>query len=369
MDNRHIYWKKIRSHFFVFDASLAILIFLILSIGMIAMFSAGLDFPGRFENHVRNTVVAFVAMFVLANIPPQVLMRFAVPLYTVGVALLLAVALFGITKKGAQRWVNIGIVIQPSEILKIATPLMLAWYFQKREGSLKWQDFLVASIILGIPAVLILKQPDLGTTILVVSIGFSVIFFGGLSWRVLFALVTSIIVLIPTVIWPLLHDYQRARVMTMLDPTSDPLGKGFHIIQSMIAVGSGGVFGKGWMQGTQSHLEFIPEHTTDFISAVYFEEFGLMGAIVLLILYFLLIMRGLVIASNAPTLFSRLMAGAMTIMFLVYSFVNLGMVIGILPVVGVPLPFMSFGGTAMLTLGMGTGILMSVQHNRKLMQA
>lgn len=369
MDNRHVYWQKFRAHFFVFDAPLAILVFLILSIGMLTMLSAGLDFPGRFEHHVRNTVVAFFAMFILANIPPQLLMRFAVPLYAIGVGLLLAVAMFGIIKKGSQRWINLGIVIQPSEILKIATPLMLAWYFQKREGSLKWQDFLVATVILAIPAAFIAKQPDLGTTILVVTIGFSVIFFAGISWRILISLGVAAVILIPTVIWPRLHDYQRDRVMVMLDPSLDALGKGFHIIQSMIAVGSGGLFGKGWKEGTQSHLEFIPEHTTDFISAVYFEEFGLLGAIILLILYFLLIVRGLMIASSAPTLFSRLMAGAMTTMFFVYSFVNLGMVIGILPVVGVPLPFMSFGGTAMLTLGMGTGILMSVQHNRKLMQA
>jgi rod shape determining protein RodA len=369
MDNKAVYWQRIRAYFTVFDGPLSILIFLIVATGIVTMYSAGMDFPGRLENHMRNIVVAFFVMWIVANIPPQTLMRFAIPLYTFGVALLIAVAMFGMIKKGARRWLNVGVVIQPSEILKIAVPLMLAWYFQKREGSLRWRDFLIASVILGIPTALIAKQPDLGTTLLVGAIGFSVIFFAGLSWRLLIGLILATVILIPTVIWPHLHDYQRDRVMVMLDPSKDALGKGFHIIQSTIAVGSGGVTGKGWTKGTQSHLEFIPEHTTDFISAVYLEEFGFIGSLFLVFLYFLLILRGLMIAANAPTMFSRLMAGAVTTAFFIYSFVNLGMVIGILPVVGVPLPFMSFGGTAMMTLGMGLGILMSVQHNRKLMKS
>lgn len=369
MDNKAVYWQRIRAYFSVFDGPLSILIFLIVATGIVTMYSAGMDFPGRLENHMRNIVVAFFVMWIVANIPPQTLMRFAIPLYAFGVALLIAVAMFGMIKKGARRWLNVGVVIQPSEILKIAVPLMLAWYFQKREGSLRWRDFLIATVILGVPTALIAKQPDLGTTLLVGAIGFSVIFFAGLSWRLLIGLILAAAILIPTVIWPRLHDYQRDRVMVMLDPSKDALGKGFHIIQSTIAVGSGGVTGKGWTKGTQSHLEFIPEHTTDFISAVYLEEFGFIGSLFLVFLYFLLILRGLMIAANAPTLFSRLMAGAVTTAFFIYSFVNLGMVIGILPVVGVPLPFMSFGGTAMMTLGMGLGILMSVQHNRKLMKS
>jgi rod shape determining protein RodA len=369
MDNKAVYWQRIRAYFTVFDGPLSILIFLIVATGIVTMYSAGLDFPGRLENHMRNIVVAFFVMWIVANIPPQTLMRFAIPLYAFGVALLIAVAMFGMIKKGARRWLNVGVVIQPSEILKIAVPLMLAWYFQKREGSLRWRDFLIATVILGVPTALIAKQPDLGTTLLVGAIGFSVIFFAGLSWRLLIGLILAAAILIPTVIWPHLHDYQRDRVMVMLDPSKDALGKGFHIIQSTIAVGSGGVTGKGWTKGTQSHLEFIPEHTTDFISAVYLEEFGFIGSLFLVLLYFLLILRGLMIAANAPTLFSRLMAGAVTTAFFIYSFVNMGMVIGILPVVGVPLPFMSFGGTAMMTLGMGLGILMSVQHNRKLMKS
>lgn len=370
MNNKAVYWQRVREYFTVFDAPLAILLFLIVSTGIVTMYSAGLDFPGRLENHLRNIVVAFFVMWIVANIPPQTLMRFAIPLYTVGVSLLIAVALFGLIKKGARRWLHVGIDIQPSEIMKIAVPLMLAWYFQKREGSLRWRDFLVAAVILVIPTALIAKQPDLGTALLVGGIGFSVIFFAGLSVRLLAGLILAAAILIPTVIWPhFMHDYQRDRVMVMLDPTKDALGKGFHIIQSTIAVGSGGVTGKGWTKGTQSHLEFIPEHTTDFISAVYLEEFGLLGSLFLVGLYFLLIVRGLMIAANAPTMFSRLMAAAVTSTFFIYSFVNMGMVVGILPVVGVPLPFMSFGGTAMLTLGMGVGILMSIQHNRKLMKS
>lgn len=369
MDNKAVYWKRLRSFFLVFDAPLSILLFLIMSTGIVTMYSAGLDFPGRLEHHLRNIVIAFFVMWFVANIPPQTLMRFAVPLYTIGIALLVAVAMFGLVKKGARRWLNVGTVVQPSEILKIALPLMLAWYFQKREGSLRWKDFGIATVILAIPAGLIAKQPDLGTTILVFVAGFSVIFFAGLSWRLLGALVILLLASLPLVWQFLLHDYQRHRVEIMFDPTVDALGKGFHIIQSMIAVGSGGLTGKGWQNGTQSHLEFIPEHTTDFISAVYFEEFGFVGAVFLVVLYFLVVVRGLMIAANAPTLFSRLLAGAVTMIYFTYAFVNMGMVIGILPVVGVPLPFMSFGGTAMVTLGMGAGILMSVQHHRKLMKS
>ncbi|MBR7747978.1 rod shape-determining protein RodA [Undibacterium baiyunense] len=369
MDNKSVYWKRFRSLFTVFDAPLAILLFLIISTGIVTMYSAGLDWPGRVEHHIRNIVVAFFVMWIVANIPPQTLMRFAVPLYVLGVTLLIGVAMFGIVKNGSRRWLNVGTVVQPSEILKIALPLMLAWYFQKREGALRWKDFVIAVVILAIPAGLIAKQPDLGTTILVFVAGFSIIFFAGLSWRLLGALTIIGLASLPLVWKFLLHDYQRHRVEIMFDPTVDALGKGFHIIQSMIAVGSGGLTGKGWRGGTQSHLEFIPEHTTDFISAVYLEEFGFMGAAFLVTLYFLFVVRGLMIASNAPTLFSRLMAGAVTMIFFTYAFVNMGMVVGILPVVGVPLPFVSFGGTAMVTLGMGAGILMSIQHHRKLMKS
>ncbi|MEB0139939.1 MULTISPECIES: rod shape-determining protein RodA [unclassified Undibacterium] len=369
MQNSGFNWRWLRSHIMVFDAPLAILIFLILSLGIITLYSAGIDFPGRIEDQLRNIVVSFIIMWIVANIPPQTLMRFAIPIYTFGIALLIAVAAFGMVKKGARRWINVGMVVQPSEIMKIATPLMLAWYFQKREGTLRMKDFLIATLILLIPTGLIAKQPDLGTALLVVAAGFTVIFLAGLSWKLLLAIFAFVLVITPTVVWPyLLHDYQRDRVLTMLDPTRDPLGKGFHIIQSTIAVGSGGLHGKGWLKGTQAHLEFIPERTTDFIFAVFSEEFGFLGNLLLVSLYFLLIIRCLMIAANAPTLFARLMAGSVTMIFFTYAFVNMGMVSGILPVVGVPLPFLSYGGTALVTLGMGAGILMSVQRHRKLVQ-
>lgn len=362
-------WPRIRPLLAVFDGPLSLIIFLILSLGIVTLYSAGFDFPGRVEDQLRNIFVAFVVMWIAAIVPPQTLMRFAVPVYTVGIALLLAVAAFGMVKKGARRWINLGIVIQPSEIMKIAVPLMLAWFFQKREGMIHWREFLVAALLLALPVGLIARQPDLGTAILVLAAGFYVIFLAGLSWKVLVGLAVTAAGSLPLIWKFLLHDYQRERVMMLIDPTADPLGKGFHIIQSTIAVGSGGITGKGWLQGTQAHLEFIPERTTDFIFAVFSEEFGLIGNIVLLILYLLLIGRGLVIAANAPTFFTRLLAGAITLIFFTYAFVNMGMVSGILPVVGVPLPFVSYGGTALVTLGFGTGILMSIQRHRKLVQS
>lgn len=367
MNKSRSLWSQVRPYFVVFDGPLALAIFLLLSTGLVTMYSAGIDFPGRLEAQIRNIIVGFVIMWVVANIPPQTLMRLAVPLYTAGVALLIAVFLFGIIKKGARRWLYIGIDFQPSEIMKIAMPLMLAWYFQQRAGMLRWHSFAIAALLLFIPVTLIIKQPDLGTALLVVAAGFYVIFLAGLSWKMLAGLAVTFIASLP-VIWSVLHDYQRQRVMMLIDPTSDPLGKGFHIIQSTIAVGSGGLTGKGWLNGTQGHLQFIPERTTDFIFAVFSEEFGLVGNLLLLLLYLALIGRGLMISANAPTLFTRLLAGSITMSFFTYAFVNMGMVSGILPVVGVPLPLLSYGGTALVTLGMGAGILMSIQHHRKLVQ-
>jgi rod shape determining protein RodA len=365
---RRSLFQIVKPYFNVFDGTLALIVFLILSVSTVTMYSAGFDFAGRIEDHLRNILISFVVMWICAIIPPQTLMRFAVPIYAAGVALLVGVALFGIVKKGARRWIDVGVVIQPSEILKIAVPLMLAWYFQKREGAIRWSDFLVAAFLLAIPFGLIARQPDLGTAILVGGAGFFVIFLAGLSWKVIVALAALGGASLP-VLWSMLHDYQRERIMTLIDPTTDPLGKGFHIIQSTIAIGSGGIAGKGWLNGTQTHLEFIPERTTDFVFAVYSEEFGLIGNCILVLLYLMLIARGLLIAANAPTLFSRLLAGALTLMFFTYAFVNMGMVSGILPVVGVPLPFMSYGGTAFMTLGLAVGMLMSIQRHRKLVQS
>jgi rod shape determining protein RodA len=360
-------WQIIKPHLAVFDGALSLIIFLIVSVGIVTLYSAGMNFPGRVEDQLRNILIAFIVMWVAANVSPQTLLRFAVPIYSIGVTLLIAVAVFGIVKKGSRRWLNVGVVVQPSEVMKIAMPLMLAWYFQKREGMIRWQAFLIAGLLLAVPVGLIIRQPDLGTGVLVLAAGFYVIFFAGLSWKVLTGLAVAGAASLP-VIWSVLHDYQRQRVMMLIDPTSDPLGKGFHIIQSTIAIGSGGITGKGWLMGTQTHLEFIPERTTDFIFSVYSEEFGLIGNLILLLLYLLLIGRGLMITANAPTLFTRLLGGAITMIFFTYAFVNMGMVSGILPVVGVPLPFMSYGGTALMTLGLGAGILMSIQRHRKLVQ-
>ena len=359
-----------------FDWPLIALLLILTSIGLTAMYSSGYDHGTRFMDHGRNILLAAGILFCVSQVPPQKLMALAVPLYTLGVALLVAVALFGITKKGAQRWINVGVVIQPSELLKIATPLMLAWWFQKREGQLRALDFVVAGILLMIPVGLIMKQPDLGTSLLVMAAGLSVIFFAGLPWRlvvppVLIGAVGIFLIVwyepqlcADGVRWPVLHDYQQQRICTLLDPTRDPLGKGFHIIQGMIAIGSGGVWGKGFMAGTQTHLEFIPERTTDFIFAAFSEEFGLIGNIALIISFLLLVWRGLAIAVGATSLFGRLMAGAVSMIFFTYAFVNMGMVSGILPVVGVPLPFVSYGGTAMVTLGLALGVLMSVARSQ-----
>ena len=375
-------WAWLRRVFGGFDGPLLLAVGLLATLGMVTMYSAGFDHGSRFVDHGRNMLIAGVVLFLVAQLPPQRLQQLALPLYVLGVALLVATAVFGITRKGATRWLDLGpMVIQPSEVLKIALPLMLASWFQKREGELRLTDFVVALSLLVLPVALVIRQPDLGTALLILASGLYVIFFAGLSWRLVmpaFALgAIGILALVisadaicqPDVDWPFLREYQRHRVCTLLDPTKDPLGKGFHIIQGMIAIGSGGLGGKGFMQGTQTHLEFIPERTTDFIFAAFSEEFGLAGVLLLLACFSFLILRGLMIAAAAPTVFTRLLAGAVTLNFFTYAFVNMGMVSGILPVVGVPLPFVSYGGTAMVTMGMGLGILMSVARSRRLMQS
>jgi rod shape determining protein RodA len=350
------------------DTSLMVIATLILAVGLATLYSATYENPARLQSQIVNIVVALVVMWVVSRVPPQTLMRLAVPVYLVGVLLLVGVALFGEIVNGARRWLHVGVVrFQPSEIMKIAMPLMLAWYFHRREATPRLRDYAVAAVLLAVPALLIVRQPDLGTTLLVLAAGFFVIFLAGLSWKVIAGLALAGLGAAP-LLWSVLHDYQRRRILTLLDPTSDPLGAGYHIIQAQIAVGSGGVTGKGWLGGTQTHLEFIPERSTDFIFAVYSEEFGLAGNAVLLVLYLLLIGRGLVIAAGAPTIFARLLAGAITLIFFTYAFVNMGMVSGILPVVGVPLPLVSYGGTALVTLFLGVGILMSIQKHRKLVQ-
>jgi rod shape determining protein RodA len=360
------------------DATLMLLAVLLVTLGLFTLYSAAYDTPARLSSQLVNIGVAVAAMWLAAQMSPQTLMRFALPIYLVGLALLVAVALFGDVVNGARRWLHIGVTrFQPSEMMKIAMPMMLAWYFHKREANLGLADYLAAAVLLLAPALLIAAQPDLGTALLVLAAGFYVIFLAGLSWRlivpvaVLGAIGLIALVLLepqicqPDVAWPGIKGYQKARVCTLLDPTVDPLGRGFHIIQATIAVGSGGLFGKGWLEGTQTHLEFIPERSTDFILAVYSEEFGLAGNLVLIALYLALIARGLVIAAGAPTFFTRLFAGAITLNFFTYAFVNIGMVSGILPVVGVPLPLISYGGTALVTLFIGLGILMSIHGYRR----
>lgn len=350
------------------DAPLLFITLAIMGVGLATVFSATYDSQNRLMSQFVNMSVALALMWAVAQVPPQKLMRYAVPLYIVGIVLLILVFLFGIKVNGARRWLNIGITrIQPSEIMKLAMPLMLAWYFHKYEAALKFRHYAVAALLLIIPFGLVAKQPDLGTAILIGAAGFYVLFFAGLQWKIIIGLAVAGAAAAP-VLWNFLHDYQKKRILTLIDPTSDPLGSGYHIIQATIAIGSGGPTGKGWLQGTQTHLEFIPEKHTDFIFAVYSEEWGLIGNSVLLILYLLLIGRGMMIAANASTLFGRLLAGSITLSLFTYAFINMGMVTGIMPVVGVPLPFMSFGGTALVTLCTGLGILMSIQTHRMLVK-
>ena len=363
------------------DRQLGFILLGLVAVGFFTFLSASQNTPVQIADEFRNLALSFVVMWLVSRIPPKWLEMGAAWIYGLGVALLIAVAVFGLIKKGARRWLNIGIVIQPSEIMKIAMPLMLAWYFQKREGIQKSWDYGVAAIILAIPVFLIARQPDLGTALLVFAAGMYVIILAGLPWKwilpfvglgvigILLIIIFGGTICAHDVVWPFVHDYQKHRICTLLDPTSDPLGKGFHTIQSMIAIGSGGFFGKGWFQGTQAHLEFIPEKHTDFVFAVFSEEFGLLGNLVLLALFFALIKRGLAISASAPNLFTRLLGASVTLIFFTYAFVNIGMVSGLLPVVGVPLPFISYGGTALVTLGFGAGILMSIHRHRRLVQS
>ena len=352
------------------DGPLMVALVLTLCLGLTVVYSAsgGASFD-RVIGQGRNIAIAAAALWVVANIPPQALMRLAVPVYAAGLALLVGVALFGEVRNGARRWLNLGFTtIQPSEIMKIGVPLVLAWYFHRHQESIKLRDYAVAAILLALPVGLVVRQPDLGTSLLIFASGFFVIFLAGLSWKILGGLAVTGLVSLPF-LWGMLHDYQRRRVLTLLDPNEDPLGAGYHIIQATIAIGSGGVLGKGWLNGTQAQLDFVPERSTDFILAVFGEEFGLAGNLVLIALYIIIVGRGLMIAANASTTFARLTAGAVTLTFFIYAFVNMGMVSGILPVVGVPLPLVSYGGTALLSMLAGFGILMSISTHKQLVSS
>lgn len=350
------------------DSFLLVCTMILIAMGLAVLFSASDQSGAKIASQTINILVACVVMWAVANVPPHQLLRFALPLYVVGLFLLLGVAFFGEVSNGARRWLNLGVArIQPSELMKIAVPMMLAWYFDRHESMLGLKNYAIAAVILVVPVLLIARQPDLGTAILIASSGFFVLFFAGLDWKIMAGLFVSGLASLP-ILWSILHDYQKQRLLTLIDPSQDPLGAGYHTIQSMIAVGSGGLIGKGWLHGTQAHLDFLPEHTTDFIFAVFSEEFGLIGNLFLLFMYSLVIARGLSIAANAPTLFSRLMAGSITMTLFTYCFVNMGMVSGILPVVGVPLPLVSYGGTSMVTMLLGFGILMSIHTHKKLVK-
>ena len=350
------------------DLPLLLGIALLLLASLLVLYSADNASLEQPLKQMLNIMVAFTCMWLVANLPLHYLMRTAVPIYTLGIALLIGVALFGEISHGARRWLNLGVVtLQPSELMKIGVPLMMAWYFEKHEATLTLKNYFIAALLLLMPVALIARQPDLGTAILISASGFYVLFLAGLSWRVMGGLFVAALASAP-VLWSMLHDYQRHRILMLFDPSQDALGKGYHTIHATIAVGSGGLFGKGYLKGTQTHLDFLPERTTDFIFAVYSEEFGLIGSLILLSLYFFVIARGFVVTANASTYFTRLMAGSITLTFATYAFVNMGMVSGILPVVGVPLPLVSYGGTSMLTLMLGFGMLMSIETHKKLIK-
>ncbi|HHO59561.1 MAG TPA: rod shape-determining protein RodA [Thiotrichales bacterium] len=339
---------------------------MLMAAGLGILYSAGDGSIDLVQRQMVRLAIAFAVMFVVAQIPQQQLYLWAPWFFAIGVVLLVLVLVAGDVGKGAQRWLNLYVIkFQPSEMMKLVTPMMLAWYLSEKPLPPKFSSLLVSLALVAVPTVLIARQPDLGTALLVAAAGFFVVYFGGIRWRVLLGTFAAGLALIP-VLWQFMHDYQKQRVLTLLDPESDPLGTGYHIIQSKIAIGSGGIYGKGWFNGTQSQLDFLPERTTDFIFAVFAEEFGMMGAVVLICMYAFIIIRGLYIAGNAQDSFGRLLAGSLSLTFFVYLFVNVGMVSGILPVVGVPLPLVSYGGTSMVTLMAGFGMLMSISTHRRL---
>jgi len=348
------------------DPVLLAMLVILSTIGVVVLYSAGGSNSILMYRQSIRLLVAFVLLVMVANVPLRLLKKVSIVAYLFGVALLLAVMYFGEIGKGAQRWLDLGLIrFQPSEILKLAVPMVVAAYLSNRHLPVGWRDLLISVILVMIPVLLVAKQPDLGTAILVGSAGFFVLFLAGVRWRIILVLGVLLSLMAP-ILWKFaLHDYQRARILTLLNPESDPLGSGYHIIQSKIAIGSGGVYGKGWLNGTQSQLDFIPERSTDFIFSVFGEEFGFFGSVLLICLYLVIIYRGLYIAASSSDNFGRLLAGALSLTFFVYLFVNTGMVTGMLPVVGVPLPLISYGGTSMVTLMMGFGLIMAIRSSRR----
>jgi len=349
------------------DLPLLTALVLLCGYGLMVLYSAGDQNPDLLQRQLMRLALGFIVLVVLAQIPPVQLRRWSPWLFGAGVLMLIAVLIMGQIGKGAQRWLDLGLFrFQPSELLKIAVPMMLAWYLAEQRLPPSPKRILTALALTLVPVLLIAKQPDLGTSLLVASAGIFALFLAGIGWRLIAALGALITALAPAV-WYLMRDYQRQRVLTFINPESDPLGAGYHIIQSKIAIGSGGLYGKGWLHGTQSHLEFLPERSTDFIFAVVAEELGLTGILVLLTLYLFIILRGLYIAAQAQDTFGRLLSGSLALVFFVYLIVNTGMVTGMLPVVGVPLPLVSYGGTSLVTIMAGFGILMSIHTHRKLL--
>ena len=350
---------------FNIDVPLVFGLLVLFSIGLVVLYSAsGQDIQVVLKQLIR-IIIALMLMFAVAQIPPEKIEHWSVWIYFVGIGLLIWVLLAGHIGKGAQRWINLGLFrFQPSEIMKLAVPMVLAWFLADKSLPPRIDRILIACGLIVIPVLLIAKQPDLGTALLVAAAGFSVLFVSGVRWRLIFALSVLAAIFAP-ILWHFMHDYQRNRVLTFLNPEQDPLGAGYHIIQSSIAVGSGGLYGKGWLNGTQSHLEFLPERSTDFVFAVYSEEFGLMGILLLVSIYLFVIVRGLNIALSAQQIYGKLLASGFILTFFVYIFVNMGMVTGQLPVVGVPLPLVSLGGTSMVTLMIAFGIIMSIHKNRR----
>jgi rod shape determining protein RodA len=351
---------------FRLDPVLILLLFILSGFGLLILYSAGGGDTGQMVRQLTRLGLAFLLMVIIANVSLRLLKKLSLWFYLGGVALLVAVIVFGEVGKGAQRWLDLEIIrFQPSELMKLAMPMMLASYLSEKVLPLGWRDLLVSVALVMVPVLLIARQPDLGTSLLVGSAGFFVLFLAGVRWKVLMILGLLLSLMAP-LLWKFaLHDYQRSRILTMLDPESDPLGSGYHIIQSKIAIGSGGVYGKGWLNGTQSQLDFLPERSTDFIFSVYGEEFGLSGSVVLIVLYLFIIYRGLFIAGCSGDTFGRLLAGALSLTFFVYLFVNTGMVTGLLPVVGVPLPLVSYGGTSMVTLMVGFGMIMAIRSAKR----
>lgn len=377
LDSLRLKWKNQahNTHYRTFwqhihiDVTLLSFLSLLCIAGLVILYSASSQNTRTIEIQVAHLLIAFTCMFVMAQIPTFVLQRFAPWIYSLGLILLIVVLFIGHIGKGGQRWLNLGFMhFQPTELMKLAVPLLLAWHYHKIQLPIHFKSVLIAIPIILIPTILTAKQPDLSTAMLLMVAGISVLFLAGLSWQIMATFLFSLSVCIPF-FWYLLHDYQRNRVLTFLNPERDPLGTGYHIIQSKIAIGSGGLFGKGLLNGTQSNLHFLPEHSTDFIFAVCGEEFGFVGSTVLILLYLVIVFRCLYITLNAQDTFSRLLAGSITFTFFASFFINMGMVTGIFPVAGIPLPLISYGGSSMVTIMTSFGIMMSIQTHRKLVTA